>query len=90
MLLTALNPATSMCRCMFGRIPIYSEGDDLWHVAVISYPQAALGAEITVPTLEGPTLIKIRPGTQVGDVVTLRVKGMPRFAVTVAVTCWCA
>jgi len=55
------------------------EGDDLWHVAIISFPQAALGAEITVPTLEGPTPIKIRPGTQVGEVVTLRGKGMPRF-----------
>jgi molecular chaperone DnaJ len=55
------------------------EGDDLWHVAIITYPQAALGAEISVPTLDGPTNIKIRPGTQVGEVVTLRGKGMPRF-----------
>lgn len=55
------------------------EGDDLWHVAIISFPQAALGAEISVPTLEGPTPIRIRAGTQVGEVVTLRGKGMPRF-----------
>ena len=55
------------------------EGDDLWHVAIITYPQAALGAEITVPTLEGPTTIKIHPGTQVGEVITLKGKGMPRF-----------
>jgi len=55
------------------------EGDDLWHVAIITYPQAALGAEITVPTLEGPTTVKIHPGTQVGEVITLRGKGMPRF-----------
>jgi molecular chaperone DnaJ len=55
------------------------EGDDLWYVAMISYPQAALGAEITVPTLEGPTTIRIHPGTQVGEVVTLRGKGMPHF-----------
>jgi len=55
------------------------EGDDLWHVAMITYPQAALGAEITVPTLEGPTTIKIHPGTQVGEVITLKGKGMPRF-----------
>ena len=46
---------------------------------MITYPQAALGAEITVPTLEGPTTIKIHPGTQVGEVITLRGKGMPRF-----------
>lgn len=55
------------------------EGDDLWHIEVISYPQAALGAEITVPTLEGSTTVKVRPGTQVGQVITLKGKGMPRF-----------
>ncbi len=55
------------------------EGDDLWHVAIITYPQAALGAEITVPTLDGPTTVKIHPGTQAGEVITLRGKGMPRF-----------
>ncbi len=55
------------------------EGDDLWHVAMITYPQAALGAEITVPTLEGPTTIKIHPGTQTGEDITLKGKGMPRF-----------
>lgn len=55
------------------------EGDDLWHVAIITYPQAALGAEISVPTLDGPATVKVRPGTQVGEVLTLRGKGMPRF-----------
>src|SRR5208283_1976942 len=55
------------------------EGDDLWHVAMITYPQAALGAEITVPTLEGPTTIRIHPGTQVGEVITLKGRGMQRF-----------
>jgi molecular chaperone DnaJ len=55
------------------------EGDDLWHIAMINYPQAALGSEITVPTLDGPTTIKIHPGTQVGEVFTLKGKGMPRF-----------
>jgi molecular chaperone DnaJ len=55
------------------------EGDDLWHVAIITYPQAALGAEISIPTLDGPATIKIHPGTQAGEVITLRGKGMPRF-----------
>ncbi|MGA3059540.1 MAG: molecular chaperone DnaJ [Candidatus Bathyarchaeia archaeon] len=55
------------------------EGDDLWHVAMITYPQAALGADITVPTLEGLTNLKIHPGTQVGEVIRLKGKGMPRF-----------
>jgi molecular chaperone DnaJ len=55
------------------------EGDDLWHIAIITYPQAALGGEITVPTLEGQTTVKVRAGTQVGEVITIRGKGMPRF-----------
>jgi molecular chaperone DnaJ len=55
------------------------EGDDLWHIVMINYPQAALGSEITVPTLDGPTIIKVHPGTQVGEVFTLKAKGMPRF-----------
>ena len=46
---------------------------------MVTYPQAAFGAEISVPTLDGPTTIKIHAGTQVGEVVTLRGKGMPRF-----------
>lgn len=55
------------------------DGDNLWHVAMINYPQAALGAEITVPTLEGPTTVKIHPGTQAGEVVRLKGRGMPHF-----------
>ena len=55
------------------------EGDDLWYAAIITFPQAALGAEINVPTLEGPTTVRIHPGTQPGEVLTLRGKGMPRF-----------
>jgi molecular chaperone DnaJ len=55
------------------------EGDDLLYVAIITYPQAALGADISVPTLEGSTTIKVHPGTQVGETITLRGKGMPRF-----------
>jgi molecular chaperone DnaJ len=38
-----------------------------------------LGSEITIPTLDGSTVIKIHPGTQVGEVITLKGKGMPRF-----------
>jgi molecular chaperone DnaJ len=55
------------------------EGDDLWHVLVIGYPQAALGAEVSVPTLDGSTTLKIKPGTQAGETIRLRGKGMPRF-----------
>ena len=43
----------------------------------ISFTQAALGAEIEVPTLEGPEEIKVKRGTQSGDVFKLAGKGMP-------------
>jgi len=55
------------------------EGDDLWYVLMIGYPQAALGAEVSVPTLDGPTTVKIKPGTQAGETIRLKGKGMPRF-----------
>jgi molecular chaperone DnaJ len=55
------------------------EGDDLWHVLVIGYPQAALGAEVSVPTLDGSATVKIHPGTQAGETIRLKGKGMPRF-----------
>jgi len=55
------------------------EGDDLWHVLIIGYPQAALGAEVSVPTLDGQTTVKIKPGTQAGETIRVRSKGMPRF-----------
>jgi molecular chaperone DnaJ len=55
------------------------DGDDLLHVLMIGYPQAALGAEVSVPTLEGPATVKIHAGTQPGEVIRLKGKGMPRF-----------
>ncbi len=55
------------------------DGEDLHYVLMISYPQAVLGAEVQVPTLEGPTAVKIHSGTQVGEIIRLRGKGMPRF-----------
>ena len=55
------------------------DGDDLLHVLVIGYPQAALGAEVSVPTLEGPATVKIHAGTQPGEVIRLKGEGMPRF-----------
>jgi molecular chaperone DnaJ len=55
------------------------EGDDLWHVLMIGYPQAALGTEVSVPTLDGSATVKIKPGTQAGETIRLKGKGMPRF-----------
>jgi molecular chaperone DnaJ len=53
--------------------------DDLLFRLKIGFPHAALGTEISVPTLDGNTDVKIRPGTQPGEIVKLKGKGMPRF-----------
>lgn len=52
-------------------------GDDLLCEVPISFVQAALGAEIEVPTLDGKASIRIPPGTQSGTVFRLRGKGIP-------------
>ena len=53
------------------------EGHDPVCRVPISYAQAALGATIEVPTLEGPEDLEIPAGTQPGDVFRLRRPGMP-------------
>ena len=55
------------------------DDENLHYVLIISYPQAVLGAEVQVPTLEGPTGLRIPAGTQAGEVMRLRGRGMPRF-----------
>jgi molecular chaperone DnaJ len=55
------------------------EGDDLYAEHAITYAQAALGARITVPTVESEAQIDIKPGTQPGTVVTLRGEGVPHL-----------
>ena len=46
---------------------------------MVTFPQAALGADVSIPTLEGPTTVKIHPGTQAGRSFDVKGKGMPRF-----------
>ncbi|HEY2603243.1 MAG TPA: molecular chaperone DnaJ [Thermoleophilaceae bacterium] len=53
------------------------DGNDLVTVIDLPAPQAALGARVSVPTLDGDEEVEIEPGTQPGTVVTLRGKGMP-------------
>lgn len=52
------------------------EGDDLICEVPISFVQAALGAEVDVPTLQGRAQIKVPPGTQNGTVFRLRGRGI--------------
>jgi molecular chaperone DnaJ len=53
------------------------DGNDLHCVIPISFPQAALGDEITIPTLEGDSKLKIAEGTQSGKEFRIRGKGVP-------------
>ncbi|HUE52652.1 MAG TPA: molecular chaperone DnaJ [Terriglobales bacterium] len=53
------------------------EGNDLHCVIPISIGQAALGAEIAVPTLEGEQMLKVPEGTQSGTTLRIRGKGVP-------------
>ena len=53
------------------------EGPDLVCEVPIPFVQAALGAEIEVPTLEGKVALRIPEGTQSGKVLRLRGKGLP-------------
>ncbi len=53
------------------------EGNDLIYNLFISIPDAILGANVEVPTIEGKVRIKIDPGTQGGKILRLRGKGLP-------------
>ena len=52
-------------------------GTDIVYNLPISFSQAALGADIEVPTLAGRASMKIPPGTQSGKILRLRGKGIP-------------
>jgi len=54
------------------------EGTELFCEVPVSFPQAALGSEIEVPTLDGTAKIKVPAGTPSGKLFFLRGKGAPR------------
>ena len=53
------------------------DGDDIYLTVSVSASEAALGAKIEVPTIDGRALLKIPPGTQPGQKLRLREKGVP-------------
>ena len=53
------------------------DGRDLHCEVPITFTQAALGATVEVPTLDGPKPLQVARGTQAGDVVRVRGLGMP-------------
>jgi molecular chaperone DnaJ len=61
-----------------GDHPIFHrDGDDISLTVPVSVTEAASGAKIEVPTIDGRALLKIPPGTQSGQKLRLREKGVP-------------
>jgi len=54
-------------------------GDDLLYDLTITFTQAALGAEVKVPTPYGESMLRLEPGTQTGMAYRIRSKGLPRL-----------
>lgn len=54
------------------------QDEDIYCEIPITFPQAALGDEIEVPTIDGPENLAIPEGTQTGTIFKLKGKGIPR------------
>lgn len=55
------------------------ENDDILYELKINFAQAALGTEVSIPTLHGDEKLKIPSGSQNGQVFTLKNKGVPHL-----------
>jgi molecular chaperone DnaJ len=59
--------------------PVFGRKDsDLTVELPVTYPEAALGANVSVPTLNGPVTLKVPAGTATGRTFRIRGKGVPR------------
>ena len=73
-------PDNGMKVIVRGRVSIFErDGFDVYCEIPITFTEAALGAEITVPTLDGKVKFQIHEGTQPGDEFKLRGKGIQRL-----------
>ncbi|HSJ26253.1 MAG TPA: molecular chaperone DnaJ [Longimicrobiales bacterium] len=55
------------------------DGADLIHELPVTFSQAALGAELEVPTIGGAARLKVAPGTQSGRLLRMRGRGLPHL-----------
>ena len=60
----------------------HRDGDDLRITVPVTFPEAALGATIEVPTLERPVKVKVPAGSQSGRVLRLKGRGVERGTTT--------
>ncbi len=56
---------------------LFRDGNNLIYEHYISFPEAILGTQAEVPTLDGKARIKIEQGTQSGKILRLKGKGLP-------------
>ncbi len=54
-------------------------GTELFYELPLTFPQAALGARVSVPSVDGMTDVDVPPGTQSGHEIRLRGQGVPRL-----------
>ena len=60
--------------------PVFTRnGDDVILDLLVSFPEAAIGGDIEVPTLTGRARLRIDPGTQSGRILRMRDKGIPHL-----------
>jgi molecular chaperone DnaJ len=60
-----------------GAHPVFSRvGDDIHITVPVTVPEASLGAKVDVPTIDGRAQLKIPPGTQSGQKLRLRERGV--------------
>src|SRR5215469_928333 len=61
-----------------GTHPVFTrQGDDIYVTVPVTVTEAALGSKIDVPTIDGKTQLKIPPGTQSGQKLRMRERGVP-------------
>ena len=53
------------------------DGFNIWYELPLTYAQATLGAEVDIPTLDGKMSYTVKEGTQPGDVLRIKGKGIP-------------
>ncbi|HJU72249.1 MAG TPA: molecular chaperone DnaJ [Gemmatimonadaceae bacterium] len=56
------------------------DGEDLYTEVLVSYPQLVLGADVEVPAVTGSLRVRIPAGTQSGQLLQLRGRGLPRVS----------
>jgi molecular chaperone DnaJ len=73
------QPGDLYVKVQVAKHPVFGrKGNDLLLTLPITYPEAALGGQIQVPTLDGPVTLKIPAGTPGGKTFRIKGRGAPR------------